>query len=101
MRLIWEFFQRFLRHRKLLIAGVLCVPVVAVCDIWITIEIGDALTRLRAGDDSQFLRGVFLLPFPEGDVPQQTSRQATRESAPDRCMVAPDRRCARFHRSCV
>lgn len=61
MRLIWEFFKRFLRHRKRLIAGVLCVPVVAVCDIWITVEIGDALTRLRAGDDSQFLRGVFFL----------------------------------------
>jgi len=61
VRLLWEFFKRFLRHRKRLVAGVLCVPVVAVCDIWITIEIGDALTQLRAGDDSHFLRGLFFL----------------------------------------
>ena len=46
MRLLWEFFKRLLRHRKLLFAGVLCVPVVAVCDIWITVEIGDALPYL-------------------------------------------------------
>ncbi len=54
-------FRRFLLHRWTLIAGVSCIPLSALGDIGITIVIGDALDRLRALGDTQFLRGVFWL----------------------------------------
>jgi ATP-binding cassette, subfamily B, multidrug efflux pump len=58
---LWIFYRRFLAHKKRLAAGVLCIPIVAGFDIWLTILFGDALTRLREGDDSAFLRSFFLL----------------------------------------
>ncbi len=61
MRLLWGFFLRFLRHRRRLFAGILAIPAVALCDIQLTILIGDTLTKLREGDDTQFLAGVFGL----------------------------------------
>ncbi len=61
MRRLQGFVRRFLRHRRTLLAGILCIPLVAFCDIRITIWIGDALTQLRRRDDPQFLRGLFVL----------------------------------------
>ena len=61
MRRLGRFVGRFLRHRTRLVAGILCVPVVAACDIKLTLLIGDALTRLRESDDTAFLRGLFFL----------------------------------------
>ena len=60
MKRLWPFVRRFLRHRKRLLLGLLCIPLVALCDIKLTLIVGDSLTRLRAGDDAHFLRGVFL-----------------------------------------
>jgi ATP-binding cassette subfamily B protein len=54
-------FRRFLRHRWTLTAGVLCIPLSSLGDIWITLLIGDALDRLRVGSDTAFLRGFFWL----------------------------------------
>ncbi len=61
MRRLWRFYQRFLRHWKQLFLGVACIPLVAACDIKITLLIGDALGRLRNGGDTQFLSGFFAL----------------------------------------
>jgi len=58
---LWGFYRRFLAHRGRLVAGMLCIPVVTALDIWLTVLIGDALTRLREGDDTAFLRGLFFL----------------------------------------
>ena len=41
--------------------GMLCIPIVTVFEIWLTVAIGNALTKLRAGDDATFLRGLFFL----------------------------------------
>ena len=60
MRLLGRFVRRFLAHRGRLFAGILCIPVVAGCDIWLTVTIGDALSELRQGSDAEFLRGVFF-----------------------------------------
>ena len=54
-------FRRFLRYKRPLALGILCVPLSSLGDIWITMLVGDALDRLRAGDDPEFLRGLFLL----------------------------------------
>jgi ATP-binding cassette subfamily B protein len=61
MRRLWTFFRRFLRHRRILFLGALCIPIAAACDIALTVIVGDALDRLRQGDDTSFLRGFFLL----------------------------------------
>lgn len=54
-------FRRFLRYKRPLALGILCVPLSSLGDIWITMLVGDALDRLRAGGDPEFLRGLFLL----------------------------------------
>lgn len=61
MSRLWRFFRRFLRHRTRLFLGLAAVPLVVLCDIKITLMIGDALTRLRKEEDVAFLRGFFLL----------------------------------------
>jgi len=61
MRVLRPFARRFFLHRRPLLAGIACIPLVALFDILLTVKIGDALTRLRAGDDTEFLRGLFLL----------------------------------------
>ncbi len=61
MSRLYVFFLRFLRHRKRLAAGALCVPLVVLCDIRITVMIGDAIDRLRTNDDTAFLPGFFGL----------------------------------------
>ena len=59
MRDLWTHFQRFLRYRWTLAAGVACIPLAALGDIWITKLIGDALDKLRLGADTRFLPGLF------------------------------------------
>ena len=59
MQRLWVYVLRFVRHRKRLLLGVLAIPVVAFCDIRLTLLIGDTLTELRKGNDTQFLAGVF------------------------------------------
>ncbi len=60
-KLLVAFLRRFLRHRRQLLAGFACIPLVALCDIQITLRVGYALNRLRAGSDAGFLRGLFFL----------------------------------------
>jgi ATP-binding cassette subfamily B protein len=57
---LWPFFRRFLRYRWTLLAGFLTIPLGSLCDIWLTLVVGDGLNRLRAGDDTAFLRGLFV-----------------------------------------
>jgi ATP-binding cassette subfamily B protein len=58
---LWSFFRRFLRHRRELIPGFLCVPLAQLGDIAITLVIGNALDRLRHQSDTEFLAGVFWI----------------------------------------
>jgi len=60
VRRLGKFVRRFLAHRTRFLLGVLAIPGVALCDVGLTVLVGDALTALRAGDDTSFLRGVFL-----------------------------------------
>lgn len=61
MKELWIQFQRFLRYRWTLAAGVACIPLAALGDVWITVIVGDALGRLREGSDTEFLSGLFWL----------------------------------------
>ncbi|MSR61273.1 MAG: ABC transporter ATP-binding protein [Planctomycetes bacterium] len=60
VRRLLGFVRRFLRHRRALAFGVACIPVVAACDIRLTLWFGDALTRLQAEEDPAFLKGLFF-----------------------------------------
>ena len=42
-------------------AGLLCIPLVTLCDIRLTLWFGDSLTRLKNKEDPSFLWRVFLL----------------------------------------
>jgi len=55
------FVRRFLRHKKRLLAGIACIPLVAVCDIRLTLWFGDALSRLSAREDPSFLKRLFVM----------------------------------------
>jgi ATP-binding cassette subfamily B protein len=55
------FARRFWRHRRELLPGVACIPLVALCDIRLTLWIGDALTRLEQRGEPDFLRRLFIL----------------------------------------
>ena len=70
MKLLLAFIARFFGHRRRLLAGMACVPVVVLCDIQLTLLIGDALTELRIEeqDNSEFLMGVFGLMLLIGAV---------------------------------
>jgi len=61
VKLLWPFFRRFLRHRRQLVAGFLCIPIAQLSDIAITIVIGNSLDRLRQGSDAEFLGGIFAI----------------------------------------
>jgi ATP-binding cassette subfamily B protein len=61
MKILWRHFGRFLRHRRDLLLGFACIPAAQLLDIYFTVRIGDALDRLRAGEDASFLRNLFLL----------------------------------------
>jgi ATP-binding cassette subfamily B protein len=54
------FARRFLRHRRALGLGVACIPLVAACDIRLTVWIGDALSRLGKGEAPDFLGRIVL-----------------------------------------
>jgi ATP-binding cassette subfamily B protein len=56
---LWPFFRRFLRYRWTLVGGFLTIPLGSLFDIWLTVAVGDGLNRLRAGDDADFLAGLF------------------------------------------
>ena len=60
MKRLWRHFARFLRHKRQLVPGFLCIPLAQLGDILVTIVIGDTLDRLRQGSDTEFLRGVFF-----------------------------------------
>ena len=60
--------RRFLRHRRTLLLGVLCIPLVTLCDIRLTLWIGDALSRLEQRDDPAFLKRLFFLLLAVGAV---------------------------------
>ena len=55
------FLRRFLRHRRMLFAGIACIPLVALCDIRLTLWIGDALSRLQKRGDPAFLGRLFAM----------------------------------------
>ncbi len=59
MRILWRYFGRFLRHKRALIPGFLCIPLAQLADVATTIVIGNALDKLRQGSDAQFLAGLF------------------------------------------
>lgn len=61
MRVLARTFRRFLRYRRPLLAGIVCIPLASLGDIGITIVVGDALDRLREASDAEFLRGMVLL----------------------------------------
>jgi ATP-binding cassette subfamily B protein len=61
MARMWRFFRRFLRHRRQLVAGFLCIPLAQLSDIAITVQIGSTLDRLRAGSPTDFLAGIFWI----------------------------------------
>ena len=58
---MWRFFRRFLRHRRQLVAGFLCVPLAQLADIAVTVQIGNTLDRLRGGSATDFLAGVIAI----------------------------------------
>ena len=61
MARMWRFFRRFLRHRRQLVAGFLCIPLAQLADIAVTVQIGNTLDRLRGGGPTEFLAGVIAL----------------------------------------
>ena len=60
MKVLLPFVRRFFAHRTRFWLGILVIPGVAFCDLQLTLRIGDALNRIRSGDDPEFLRGVFF-----------------------------------------
>ncbi len=61
MARLWRFFGRFLRHKKVLIPGFLCIPLGTLGDVAITVQIGNALDRLKLGSPTEFLGGVVAI----------------------------------------
>jgi ATP-binding cassette subfamily B multidrug efflux pump len=61
LKRLLPYVWRFLRHRRALVLGIACIPVVALCDIRLTLWFGDALSRVTAGEDPVFLPRLALL----------------------------------------
>ena len=61
MKQLWPFFRRFFEHRRTLVLGYLCIPLSMLSDVWITLEVGDAIDELRESGKSDFLAGLFWL----------------------------------------
>ena len=61
MKRLLGFVRRFLRHRRALLLGVACIPLIAVCDIRLTLWFGDALSRLSAMEGPDFLKRLLAL----------------------------------------
>ncbi len=60
MKALWPFFQRFLRYRTRLVAGLLCIPLAQLADVGITLFIGDAIDRARSADGTDWMRNVLI-----------------------------------------
>jgi ATP-binding cassette subfamily B protein len=58
---LWRFFGRFLRHKKELIPGFLCIPLATLGDVVITVVIGNALDKLKLGSSTEFLGGIVAI----------------------------------------
>jgi len=58
---LWAFFQRFLRHRRQLVAGFVCIPAAQLLDVAITVVIGKTLDRLQSASDTDFLLGIVAI----------------------------------------
>jgi ATP-binding cassette subfamily B protein len=58
---LWKFFRRFLRHKRQLVPGFLCIPLAQLGDVGITIVIGDALDDLRQGSGAEILPKAFWI----------------------------------------
>lgn len=61
MAILLRFFRRFLVYRTSLILGVLCIPLAQLCDVGITLLVGDALDTAREASDTGWLTRVLLL----------------------------------------
>ncbi|MDZ4771646.1 MAG: ABC transporter ATP-binding protein [Planctomycetota bacterium] len=61
MSRLWPFFRRFLRHKRELIPGFLCIPLATLGDVVITVVIGNALDELRLGSTTDFLAGIVAI----------------------------------------
>jgi ATP-binding cassette subfamily B protein len=61
MMLLWPFLRRFFVHRRMLLAGYLCIPLSMLADVWITLQVGDAIDRLRQSQNTDFLTGLFWI----------------------------------------
>ena len=61
MRLLWQFFQRFLRFKRPLTLGILCIPLAQLADIGVTLTIGSAIDGLEGATDRGFLVGLLAL----------------------------------------
>jgi ATP-binding cassette subfamily B protein len=61
LKRLYGFVRRFLRHRRALLLGIGCIPLISVCDIRLTLWFGDALSRLSAKEDPAFLNRLFVL----------------------------------------
>jgi ATP-binding cassette subfamily B protein len=61
LKRLLPYVRRFLRHRRALVLGIACIPVVVLCDIRLTLWFGDALSRITAGEDPVFLPRLALL----------------------------------------
>lgn len=59
MKRLWSYFRRFLKHKRELVPGFLCIPLAQLGDVMVTIVIGNTLDQLRQGSDTEFLQGVF------------------------------------------
>jgi len=69
VKLLSSFVARFFAHRRRLLAGMACIPVVVLCDIQLTLWIGDALTELQEkARGPEFLQGIFWLLLLVGTV---------------------------------
>lgn len=61
MKLLLSYFQRFLRHRKRLLAGVLSIPLAQMGDVAVTILVGQAIERVRLSGTHEWLPKTLVL----------------------------------------
>ncbi|MDF1729603.1 MAG: ABC transporter transmembrane domain-containing protein, partial [Sulfitobacter sp.] len=60
MKALWPFFQRFLRYRTRLVAGLLCIPLAQLADVGITLFIGKAIDRARTAENTDWMTSVLI-----------------------------------------
>lgn len=59
--ILLRFFRRFLAYRTSLLLGLLCIPLAQLCDVGITLLVGDALDRAQDASDTEWMTRVLLL----------------------------------------